>query len=106
MEVAVTEEELIRRLAGRRICRECGTVYNVHTGPPRSADVCDRCGGRLEIREDDREETVRNRLHVYERSTAPLLEWYEKSPAPLHRLEAVGTVDEVFADLLRVVGCS
>lgn len=100
------EAELIRRLAGRRVCRECGSVYNVHFDPPAAAGVCDQCGGRLETREDDKEETVRNRLRVYHESTAPLLEWYERGAVELRKLDAVGAVDTVFADLLRVLDCS
>ena len=102
----VPEEELIRRVGGRRVCSGCGTVFNVHFDPPAVAGVCDRCGGRLETREDDKEDTVRNRLRVYRESSAPLLKWYEASSTSLHRLAAVGTVDEVEAELLDVLGCS
>lgn len=102
----VPEEELVRRLAGRRICSGCGAVYNVHTEPSEAGDACEACGGRLEVREDDKEETVRRRLRVYRESTEPLLDWYRGHPAPLHELAAVGTVDEVYERLLSVLGCS
>ena len=72
----VTEPELLRRLTGRRLCRQCQTTFHVVSAPPRQAGVCDRCGGELYQREDDSEATVRNRLGVYERQTAPLLTYY------------------------------
>jgi adenylate kinase len=102
----VPEEELVRRLSGRRVCAACGAVYNVYTDPPSVAAECDRCGGRLEIREDDREETVRNRLRVYRESTEPVLEWYRESPTSLRELTAVGSVAEVHDRLLGALGCS
>jgi adenylate kinase len=101
----VPEDELVRRLAGRRVCSACGTVYNVHFEPPREADVCDACGGRLVTRDDDREETVRNRLRVYREQTEPLLDWYERGDIRLDRLHGVGDVDEVFEELLTLVDC-
>jgi adenylate kinase len=72
----VSEPELLRRLTGRRVCRACQTAFHVVSAPPRSPDVCDRCGGELYQREDDSEGTVRHRLGVYARQTAPLLDWY------------------------------
>jgi adenylate kinase len=102
----VPEEELVRRLSGRRVCSDCGTVFNVFTNATESADECGKCGGRLEIREDDREEIVRNRLRVYAENTRPLLDWYDRSSASLHGLAAVGTVDEIHGELLRTLGCS
>lgn len=102
----IPEPELIRRLAGRRVCSNCGAVFNVHSEPPREERVCDRCGGRLEIREDDKEETVRRRLQVYRESTEPLLDWYRRSRTPLLELDAVGSVDEVFDRLLDTTDCS
>ncbi len=102
----VPEEDLVRRLSGRRVCSGCGAVYNAYFDPPAAEDVCDKCGGRLETRADDREETVRNRLRVYRESTAPLLDWYENSQVELRRLAAVGSLDEVFTRVLSVVDCS
>ena len=72
----VSERELLRRLTGRRICRRCQTAYHLVSAPPRMPGVCDACGGELYQREDDREATVRNRLEVYARQTAPLLAYY------------------------------
>jgi adenylate kinase len=72
----VAEAELIRRLTGRRLCRQCQTAFHVVSAPPKREGVCDRCGGELYQRDDDSEATVRNRLQVYERQTAPLLDYY------------------------------
>ncbi len=73
----VDRELLIRRLTGRRICRECGTVYHVHFTPPKQAGVCDKCGGALYQRPDDSPETVGERLRVYHDQTEPLIAYYE-----------------------------
>lgn len=72
----VAEPELIRRLTGRRVCRACGHSFHVISNPPRHEGVCDACGGELYQRVDDGEATVRNRLAVYQKQTAPLLDWY------------------------------
>ena len=72
----VSEPELLRRLTGRRVCRACQTAFHMVSAPPKSPGVCDRCGGELYQREDDSEATVRHRLGVYARQTAPLLDWY------------------------------
>ena len=72
----VSEPELLRRLTGRRVCRACQTAFHMVSAPPKSPGVCDRCGGELYQRQDDSEATVRHRLGVYARQTAPLLDWY------------------------------
>jgi adenylate kinase len=74
----VGEPELLRRLTGRRICRQCQAAYHMVSAPPKREGVCDNCGGPLYQREDDSEATVRNRLAVYERQTAPLLDYYRE----------------------------
>jgi len=74
----VSEPELLRRLTGRRVCRKCGHSYHVTSNPPRRAGVCDECGGELYQRDDDAEATVRKRLEVYQRQTAPLLDYYRQ----------------------------
>ncbi len=103
---AVLREELIRRLAGRRVCGDCGAVFNIHSDPPAIETVCDRCNGQLGIREDDEEETVLNRLDVYDENTQPLLAWYRTSSVPVHEIDAGGTVEDVYERLLKAVGCS
>jgi adenylate kinase len=74
----VSEPELLRRLTGRRVCRACGHSFHLTSNPPKRAGVCDACGGELYQREDDGEATVRNRLEVYRRQTAPLLDYYRQ----------------------------
>ena len=76
LHIKVTDEESVRRLSGRRICKNCQTPYHIISSPPQIADVCDKCGGQLYQRPDDAEETVRNRLRVYMDRTAPLIDYY------------------------------
>ncbi len=77
--LTVPDEEIVRRISGRRTCRKCGAMYHVTFEPPRVNGVCDKCGGELYQREDDSEETVRNRLKIYDSTTRPLLDYYGKS---------------------------
>lgn len=74
--LTVPDEDLIARLTGRRVCRNCGTTYHVVFNPPQAADVCDACGGELYQRSDDSLDTVRNRLYVYYKQTSPLIGYY------------------------------
>jgi len=75
--IEVSDDEVVRRLAGRRVCMKSGHVYHVEFDPPKHEDACDQDGSRLIQREDDREETIRRRLEVYRRQTAPLVDYYE-----------------------------
>ena len=77
--VEVNDEELVKRLTGRRTCKNCGAVYHLTNNPPKSADVCDKCNGVLYQRDDDTIDTVKNRLSVYQSETAPLIDYYNKS---------------------------
>jgi adenylate kinase len=90
----VPERELLRRLTGRRICRQCQATYHDVSAPPKKAGVCDRCGGELYQREDDHESTVRNRLDVYTRQTAPLLDYYRQR-CLLTTLAGEGTIETI-----------
>ena len=74
----VGEEVIVRRLSSRRICRTCGAIYNLISAPPRRPGVCDRCGGELYQREDDKPEVIRRRLEEYARLTRPVLEFYAR----------------------------
>ena len=93
---------LLRRLTGRRSCANCGRIYNVHTSPPARPDVCDHCGGSLERRADDNEETVRNRLEVYRSRTQPLIGFYQRRGL-LKVVDADGDIDEVFERLVSLI---
>ncbi len=98
----VPEVLLLRRLGGRWTCRSCEAMYHAEDHPPRVAGRCDRCGGELSQREDDREETIRRRLRVYREQTEPLIGYYERAGL-LRRVEGTGTPDEVFARLCRAL---
>lgn len=99
-----SEEELVKRLSGRRSCPDCGAVFNVHFTPPAAEGRCDRCGGTLVQRADDKPETVRHRLEVYREQTAPLIEWYEASDARVVPVSAEAAVDEVHKGFRKAVG--
>ncbi len=103
LDIAVEKEELITRLIGRRVCRSCGASYHVVNMPPAKEGVCDLCGGELYQRADDTEETVVNRIEVYEAQTMPLIDYYEKAGVIAHIDGATG-LDNVFADIVKVLG--
>jgi len=94
--IDVDHEVLMQRLTGRRTCRSCGQMYNIYFSPSRLEDQCDKCGGELMHRADDNEETISNRLRVYEAQTKPLVEYYGKNGI-LHAVQGVGEIAEIFA---------
>ena len=96
------EEMLLQRLSGRLICRGCGFGFHRHYSPPREEGRCDRCGGELYQRDDDKEEVISQRLEVYGEQTKPLLEYYKALPA-FRRLDATGEMEAVYADLIAAV---
>ncbi len=96
------EETLVRRLAGRLICKACGFGFHRQYSPPSEEGRCDRCGGELYQREDDREEVISERLKVYAEQTRPLLEYYRQRPGFVE-LDASGDREEVFGMLKKVV---
>ncbi|HCR03974.1 MAG TPA: adenylate kinase [Gemmatimonadetes bacterium] len=96
--VVVLEAEddvLVKRLGGRRSCGQCDMIYNVHFNPPKQDGICDRCGGVLTLRPDDDPATVRRRLEVYRRETAPLVRYFNDAEASVCRIEADQSVAEV-----------
>jgi adenylate kinase len=97
----IAEAELVRRLTGRRVCRSCGRTYHVVFAPPAVTGRCDSCPGELYQRSDDEDGTVRRRLQVYARDTAPLVEHYRQQGL-LETIDGSGGVDEVLAQLIRV----
>ena len=106
-EVVVLEAEdepLIERIAGRRSCPRCGAVYNVFLAPSSRDGVCDHDGTLLEHRSDDHRDTVQNRLDVYRHVTAPLIEYYDTSGIPVHRIDADQTVEEVQGAVAAALG--
>lgn len=100
--IQVRDEEVMNRLTARRVCRNCGALYNLAFNPPRAAGVCDACGGELYQRDDDDAETVHNRLYTYFKETAPLIGYYF-AKALLVEVNGEQTVEDVQADLRAVV---
>ena len=94
---------LMQRLTGRRTCSQCGAIFNVHTSPPRMEGRCDKCGGELTQRADDNEETVGQRLRVYEAQTAPLIEYYRRQGI-VRTVQGVGEIEDIFAAIQRILG--
>jgi adenylate kinase len=100
--VAVPEDVLVERASGRRICRTCGQSYHLKFDPPKESGICDEDGGELYQREDDKQETVRQRLAVYQAQTSPLVEFY-RARGILHEVNGDQTIDDVADDILQVV---
>jgi adenylate kinase len=94
LELDVDQDEVVRRLSGRRSCKRCGHVWHIEFDPPSKPGICDRCGGELYHRDDDEPATVRHRLEVYAAQTAPLIEYYS-SRDQLVAIDAFGTVEDV-----------
>lgn len=105
VEVEVSEEEVLRRLTGRRTCRNCGAMYHVFFEPPKVEGVCDKCGGPLYQREDDKEDVIKERLRVYRKDTEPLISYYEKKGV-LVKVKGEGPIEEVKQRLLEAIGVS
>ena len=99
----VSDEALITRLAGRRVCRNCQAMYHVEFTPPKVEGVCDKCGGELYRRADDEPDTVRNRLFVYYKQTAPLIGYYF-AHGLLVSLDGDRPIEQVQSDLVAAVG--
>ncbi len=98
----IEDDVIVKRLSARRVCLKCGAVYNLLTVPPRKDGICDSCGGALVLRDDDREETIRERLRVYRRQTKPVKEYYAKAGL-LCEIDADGTVGEVYEKVKSVI---
>lgn len=101
-DLEVPDEEIVRRLSGRRVCKRCGASYHVVFNPPEQPGVCNVCGGKLYQREDDTEEAVLNRIAVYKRKTKPLLEYYARQGL-LRTVDGTGSIDEIFGRLLALL---
>lgn len=102
LNIVVNFEDLVKRAVDRRICPKCAAVYNIDSNPPKKAGTCDKCGAVLVQREDDKEETVRKRLKVYEEMTAPLLDHFQKRGNIAHIDGSLG-IDGVFAQIERAI---
>ncbi len=103
LSVDVPFDDLMKRLTGRRTCKACAQMYNVYFNPPKKEGVCDKCGGELFQRDDDKEATIKKRLEVYNSQTAPLIEYYSKKGI-LKSVKGTGSIDEIFNNLCKVLG--
>lgn len=103
LSVDVPFDDLMKRLTGRRTCKSCGQMYNIYFNPPKKEGVCDKCGGELFQRDDDKEETIKKRLEVYNSQTAPLIEYYGKKGI-LKSVNGTGSIDDIFSNICKVLG--
>jgi len=99
----VPDDVIVRRMAGRRVCKSCSRSYHVVTIPPKQEGVCDACGGQLIIRDDDREETVLERLKTYYEKTAPLIDFYQKRGLLLN-FDGTKEIQETTREILETIG--
>jgi adenylate kinase len=102
LNIAAGREDLMARITGRRMCRECGASFHVLFNPPGKEGVCDRCGGELYQRDDDGAETVSKRLDVYERQTRPLLDWYAKQGLTVD-IDGNQSVEDVAKEIMNAI---
>ena len=103
IDVDVPDENIIHRMGGRRACLKCGATYHVEYVPPKKDGICDVCGSELVLRDDDKPETVKNRLKVYHDQTQPLIEYYTKQNV-LHSVDGTQDVNKVFSDITEMLG--
>ena len=100
--VDVPDENIVNRMSGRRACLNCGATYHIEHIPPKIEGICDRCGGELILRSDDKPETVQKRLDVYHAQTQPLIDFYE-SKKKLVTVDGTKDMEDVFADITAVL---
>jgi len=102
VEIDVPDDEVIKRIAGRRTCRNCQAMYHIETLKPKVPGKCDKCGGELYQRDDDKEEVIKSRLKVYHSQTAPLVEFYGKKNL-VKKISGMGTIDEIFGKIVKAL---
>lgn len=102
LSVDVPKEDLMKRLTGRRTCKKCQQMYNVYYSPPKKGAICDKCGGELFQRGDDKEETIKKRLEVYDAQTAPLIDYYNKKGIQ-KSVAGTGSIDEIFKKVCNIL---
>ncbi len=101
--VEVADQVIVDRMSGRRACPDCGKTYHIVAVPPKKEGICDGCGAKLILRDDDKPETVLNRLKVYHDQTAPLIDFYGKAGI-LKEVDGTQATDKVFADIKAILG--
>ncbi|MBD5502773.1 MAG: adenylate kinase [Lachnospiraceae bacterium] len=100
--VDVPDENIVRRMGGRRACLSCGATYHIEHVPPKTEGICDSCGQELVLRDDDKPETVQNRLNVYHEQTQPLIEFYSKKGV-LQTVDGTMDMNDVFEAIVTVL---
>ena len=100
--VDVPDENIVRRMSGRRACLKCGATYHIEHIPPKQEGICDKCGSELVQRDDDKPETVQNRLSVYHEQTQPLIDYYDKKNI-LKSVDGTKDMQEVFSDIVNIL---
>ena len=103
LSVDVPFEDLMKRLTGRRTCKACGQMYNIYFKAPAKEGICDKCGGELFQRDDDKEATIKKRLEVYNAQTAPLIDYYGKKGI-VKSVSGTGSIDDIFKKVCEVLG--
>ena len=101
--VDVKDENIIRRMSGRRACLKCGATYHIEHIPPKKEGICDKCGSELVLRDDDKPETVEKRLKVYHEQTQPLIDYYD-GKGLVKNIDGTKSLEDVFADITAVLG--
>ncbi len=101
--IDVPDENIIKRMAGRRSCVGCGATYHIVYNPTKVEDVCDVCGEKLILRDDDKPETVENRLKVYHDQTQPLIDYYTEKGI-VHKIDGTQSMDKVFEEICKILG--
>ena len=101
--VDVPDENIVRRMSGRRACLKCGATYHIEHIPPKQEGICDTCGSELVLRDDDKPETVLNRLKVYHDQTQPLIDFYTERNV-LKTVDGTRDMKDVFADIISILG--
>ena len=102
LDILIDDDEVVERLSSRRICTDCGAVYNLNEQPPQSPKICDRCGGQLIQRDDDRPEVIKKRLGVYHEQTEKMISYY-KDRGVYHKVDGSGDIDTVFKRIQTVL---
>lgn len=103
IDVDVPDEAIAKRMSGRRACVKCGATYHTEYAPPKRDGICDECGGKLVLRDDDRPETVQRRLKVYHSETQPLMDYYKRQGI-LRKVDGTADIDDVYASVLKILG--
>ena len=103
IDIEVEDENIIRRMSGRRACVDCGATYHIAYAPTSKEGICDKCGGGLILRDDDKPETVLKRLGVYHEQTQPLIDYYKKQSI-LKTVDGTQPMEKVFADIVAILG--